>query len=82
MDMARWLTISGQRLAALRAERYLTQEELAGQLGMSTAGVRRIEQLRTAGMQFRNFRRLAELTQITPEQLRERIGARQRRASS
>lgn len=75
MDMTRRLTISGERLASLRAERYLTQEELAGKLGMSTAGVRRLEQLRVGGMQFRNFRRLAELTQITPEQLRERIGA-------
>ncbi len=73
MVMAHRLLISGERLASLRAERYLTQEELAGRLGMSTAGVRRLEQLRAGGMQLRNFRRLAALTEVTPEQLRQRI---------
>jgi len=75
MDMAQRLLISGDRLASLRNERYLTQEELASRLGMSTAGVRRLEQIDVGGMQVRNFRRLAEFTQLTPEQLRRRIGA-------
>jgi transcriptional regulator with XRE-family HTH domain len=72
--MAERLLIFGQKLAALRAERFLTQEEFADRLGMSTAGVRRLEQLEVGGMQMRNFRRLAELAQVTPQQLRRRIG--------
>jgi transcriptional regulator with XRE-family HTH domain len=68
------LLIFGGKLAALRAERYLTQEEFADRLGMSTAGVRRLEQLEVGGMQVRNFRRLAELAQLTPKALRRRIG--------
>ena len=72
--MASRLLIFGAKLAALRAERYLTQEEFADRLGMSTAGVRRLEQLDVGGMQMRNFRRLAELTQLTPQELRGRIG--------
>jgi transcriptional regulator with XRE-family HTH domain len=74
--MAERLLISGDRLASLRNERYLTQAELASRLGMSTAGVRRLEQLDVGGMQVRNFRRLAELARCTPEQLRQRIGVR------
>jgi phage repressor protein C with HTH and peptisase S24 domain len=72
--MAARLLIFGKKLAALRIERYLTQEELASRLGMSTAGVRRLEQLDLGGMHMRNFRRLAELTKLTPPQLRRRIG--------
>jgi transcriptional regulator with XRE-family HTH domain len=72
--MAERLLILGQKLAALRTERYLTQEELAKRLGMSTAGVRRLEQLEFGGMQMRNFRKLAELARLTPRQLRRRIG--------
>jgi transcriptional regulator with XRE-family HTH domain len=75
MVMAGRLLIRGERLASLRNERYLTQEELAGRLGMSTAGVRRLEQIDIGGMQAKNFRRLAELTELTPAQLRDRIGA-------
>ena len=75
MDMAGRLLIRGERLASLRNERYLTQEELAERLGMSAAGVRRLEQIDVGGMHARNFRRLAELTQLTLEQLRQRIGA-------
>jgi biotin operon repressor len=74
MVMAERLLIHGERLSLLRNERYLTQAELASRLGMSTAGVRRLEQLEVGGMQVRNFRRLAELTQCTPQQLRQRIG--------
>jgi transcriptional regulator with XRE-family HTH domain len=74
-DMAERLLIFGAKLAGLRAERYLTQEEFADRLGMSTAGVRRLEQLKVSGMQMRNFRRLAEMVQLTPQELRQRIGS-------
>lgn len=74
-DMGDRLLIDGKRLASLRTERFLTQEELAEQLGMSTAGVRRLEQVGIGGIQFRNFRRLAEMAQLTPHELRRRIGA-------
>ena len=66
--------IDGQKLATLRAEQYLTQAELAGRLGMSVAGVRRLEQIEQGGMQFRNFRRLAEVSRISLDDLRRRIG--------
>jgi transcriptional regulator with XRE-family HTH domain len=72
--MTERLLISGKRLASLRTERYLTQEELANRLGMSTAGVRRLEQMTFGGMHMRNFRRLAELVELTCEELRSRVG--------
>ena len=67
--------ILGKRFAALRRERYLTQEEFAQRLEMSPANVRRLEQLETGGMQVKNFRRLATLLNISPDDLRRRIGA-------
>ncbi len=72
--MAQQFFIAGQKLAELRTERFLTQAELAGELGMSLGGVRRLEQTPVVGIHFRNFRRLAEVARLTPEQLRSRIG--------
>ena len=72
--MPQQLFIAGQRLAALRVERLLTQAELAGELGMSLGGVRRLEQSPVVAIQIRNFRKLAELTRLTPAELRTRIG--------
>jgi transcriptional regulator with XRE-family HTH domain len=68
------LLISGKRLASVRMARYLTQEELANRLGMSIAGIRRLEQMKVGGMQMRNFRRLAQLVEMTCEELRGRVG--------
>lgn len=67
------VTIMGSKLAALRRQHYWTQAELAEQLDMSTANVRRLEQADIIGMQLRNFRRLAELLRVTPDQLRRWI---------
>ncbi len=75
IGMAGPLFIAGPKLADLRTERLLTQAELAGELGMSLGGIRRLEQSPIVGIQLRNFRRLAELTRLTPGQLRSRIGA-------
>lgn len=73
--MSQSLFIAGQKLAELRAERFLTQAELAGEMGMSLGGIRRLEQTPVVGIQFRNFRRLAALSRLTPQELRSRIGA-------
>src|SRR5258708_2955329 len=72
--MSKSVTIAGSKFAALRIERYLTQEEFASRLQMSPGNVRRLEQSETGGMQVKNFRRLAELLEITPDELRVRIG--------
>jgi transcriptional regulator with XRE-family HTH domain len=74
MGMTERPLISGKRLASLRTEHYLTQEELANRLDMSLAGIRRLEQMHIGGMQLRNFRRLAELVELNCEELRDRIG--------
>ena len=69
------LTISGRKFAALRRARYWTQEEFAQHIGMSAQNVRRLEQSEVGGMQVKNFRRLADLLKVTPDELRQRIGA-------
>src|ERR1700712_219978 len=73
--MGQRVMILGRRFAALRRERYLTQEEFAQRLEMSPANVRRLEQSETGGMQVKNFRRLATLLNVSPDDLRRRIGA-------
>jgi phage repressor protein C with HTH and peptisase S24 domain len=73
--MLQQLFIVGRKLAALRVERLLTQAELAGELDMSLGGVRRLEQAPVGAIQIRNFRKLAELTHLSADQLRSRIGA-------
>ena len=72
--MPQRVMILGKRLAALRHDRYLTQEEFAQQLAMSSANVRRLEQAPASGMQAKNFRRLAALLELAPEELQRRIG--------
>lgn len=69
------VVILGKQLAALRRERYLTQEEFAQRLEMSAANVRRLEQSGAGGMHVRNFRKLATLLKIEPDDLRRQIGA-------
>ncbi|HZL34698.1 MAG TPA: LexA family transcriptional regulator [Tepidisphaeraceae bacterium] len=73
--MSQPVTIMGRRFAAIRRERYLTQEEFAQRLEMSPANVRRLEQSEVSGMQVKNFRRLATLLDLAPDELRQRIGA-------
>jgi transcriptional regulator with XRE-family HTH domain len=67
--------IQGKLFAALRRDRYLTQEEFAKLLEISPANVRRLEQTETGGMQVKNFRRLATFLSISPDDLRRSIGA-------
>lgn len=73
-SMFKGVTISGRELAKLREEKYFTQEELAGELEMSKGNIARIEALDVTGMQVKNFRRLAEMLKVTPDELRDRIG--------
>lgn len=68
------VVIFGQKLAALRRERYLTQDEFAQRLEMWAANVRRLEQAQASGMQLKNFRRLASLLNVSPDELRRQIG--------
>ena len=79
--MGQRVMILGRRFAALRRERYLTQEEFAQRLEMSPANVRRLEQLEVGGMQVKNFRRLATLLNVAPDELRRKIGAMEPPAS-
>jgi phage repressor protein C with HTH and peptisase S24 domain len=72
--MSQRVVVHGRKFAAIRRERYLTQEEFAQKLDMSPANVRRLEQAEVSGMQVKNFRRLAELLNVAPEALRARIG--------
>src|ERR1700733_3843892 len=73
--MTQRVMIHGKRFAALRRERYLTQDEFAQRLEMSPANVRRLEQSEVGGMQVKNFRRLATLLNVAPDELRRKIGA-------
>ncbi len=72
--MSQRVMIVGRRFAALRRDRYLTQDEFARRLEMSPANVRRLEQADVGGMQVKNFRRLAALMNLTPADLRRQIG--------
>ena len=73
--MSQRVIILGKRFSALRRDRYLTQEEFAQRLEMSPANVRRLEQSEAGGMQVKNFRRLATLLNVSPDDLRRQIGA-------
>ena len=74
LTMAERVIIFGKRFAALRRDRFLTQEEFAQRLEMSPANVRRLEQSEAGGMQVKNFRRLAALVNVSPADLRQQIG--------
>ena len=68
--------ILGKEFAGLRRGRYLTQEEFAQRLEMSPANIRRLEQAEVGGMQVKSFRKLAALLSLSPDALRQQIGAR------
>src|SRR5580704_16784362 len=74
--MTQRVMILGKRFADLRRERYLTQDEFAQRLEMSPANIRRLEQAEVGGMHVKNFRRLATLLNISPDDLRRAIGAK------
>ncbi|MDB5299365.1 MAG: hypothetical protein JWO87_1028 [Phycisphaerales bacterium] len=69
------ILIFGKEFAALRQGRYLTQEEFAQKLEMSPANIRRLEQSEAGGMQVKSFRKLAALLNLSPDALRQQIGA-------
>jgi phage repressor protein C with HTH and peptisase S24 domain len=69
------ILIHGRDFAALRQGRYLTQEEFAQRLEMSPANIRRLEQAEVGGMQVKSFRKLAALLNLSPDALRQQIGA-------
>src|ERR1700760_3608368 len=82
MSAIQRVLIHGKRFAALRGERYLTQDEFAQRLEMSPANIRRLEQNEVGGMQVKNFCRLATLLNVSPDELRRKIGVDARDASS
>ena len=73
----RSVRIRGERFASLWRASALSQESFAARVGMKRSGVFRLLRPGVHGMFTDNFRRLAEFFEMTPEQLRQRIGADQ-----
>lgn len=71
----RTIRISGQRFAVLWRATSMSQETFAARVGMKRSGVFRLLRPGVHGMFTDNFRRLAEVLHMTPEELRLRIGA-------
>ena len=71
----RTVKISGERFSSLWRSTSTSQETFAAQVGMKRSGVFRLLRPGVHGMFHDNFRRLAEVLNMTPEQLRQRIGA-------
>lgn len=71
----RTIRICGDRFVALWRDTSMSQETFAARIGMKRSGVFRLLRPGMHGMFTDNFRRLAEAVQMTPEQLRSRIGA-------
>jgi hypothetical protein len=72
---SRTVKISGQGLATLWRESAMSQASFAEVIGMKRAGLLRLLQPGEHRMFTDNFRRLAEAMQMSPEELRRRIGA-------
>lgn len=71
----RSVKIRGERFASLWRATSMSQETFAARVGMKRSGVFRLLRPGVHGMFTDNFRRLAEVLQMTPEELRHRIGA-------
>jgi transcriptional regulator with XRE-family HTH domain len=71
MDKA--IQISGRKLAALRKRRYMTQEELSRALAISKGRVTAIEAEADTAMYLKNFRKLAEVLKIAPDELEKAL---------
>ena len=71
----RTVRIRGEQFARLWRATSMSQETFAARVGMKRSGVFRLLRPGVHGMFSDNFRRLAEVLQMTPEQLRDRIGA-------
>lgn len=71
----RTIQVSGPKLAKLRNRLALTQRELGEKIGVTETRVRHIERAESVGVYAPTFRKLAEATGMTVEQLRAAIGA-------
>lgn len=71
----RTVRISGQRFAILWRATSMSQETFAARVGMKRSGVFRLLRPGIHGMFADNFRHLAEVFEMSPEELRQRIGA-------
>src|SRR5690348_3938029 len=71
----RTVKISGERFSSLWRSTSTSQETFAAQVGMKRSGVFRLLRPGVHAMFSDNFRRLAEVLNMTPDQLEERIGA-------
>lgn len=71
----RSIQIRGERFASLWRATSMSQETFAALVGMKRSGVFRLLRPGVHGMFTDNFRRLAEVLQMTPQELRLRIGA-------
>lgn len=71
----RTVRISGQRFTMLWRSTSMSQETFAARVGMKRSGVFRLLRPGIHGMFTDNFRRLAEVLNMSPEELRLRIGA-------
>lgn len=73
--MNKSIPIFGEKLAQARHAAFYSQEELSQRLGVALGSVKRLETRPISGMLLSNFRKLAEVLKMTPEALREKIGA-------
>lgn len=71
--MNKGISFSGKKLADLRREMFLAQEELARSMEMSKTRLSTIEGSDPAGMHPSNFRKLAEILKMPPDVLLKRI---------
>ncbi len=71
---SRTVKVSGEHLAALWRASAMSQETFARAIGMKRSGFIRLMQPGEHGMFTDNFRRLAEAVQMSPEELRNRMG--------
>ena len=77
-ESPRTVKISGERFSNLWRSTSTSQETFAAQVGMKRSGVFRLLRPGVHAMFSDNFRRLAEVLNMTPEELRDRIGAEAR----
>jgi transcriptional regulator with XRE-family HTH domain len=71
--MDKSVPIRGKILSELRVAAFLSQAELAQRIGLSTGRLAAIEQADDAGMNLKNFRKLAEVLKADPAELLKRI---------
>lgn len=69
----KYVSVSGPKLAALRDENFLTQEQLAPLVGMSVRGISLVEGKEHARIYRKRIPALAAAMKLTPEQVLERI---------